>query len=249
MHQTGMCPGMPTELLFRDNAYARETPARIVAAGADGVVLDRTVFYAASGGQPGDTGRILRADGSALAVADTVKGTDGVILHRLADGAAPPAAGETVTAVIDWERRHRLMRMHTALHLLCSLIPGAAVTGGAIGDGKGRLDFDLPEPPAKEALNAGLAALVAADHPVAIEWIGEEELDRNPGLVRTLSVKPPRGAGRVRLVRIGAGDPPVDLQPCGGTHVRSTGEIGRVSIAKVENKGRQNRRIALVLEA
>jgi misacylated tRNA(Ala) deacylase len=220
----------------------------VIAAGPDGIVFDRTVFYAASGGQPGDTGQIRRADGSTLAVADTVKGADGAILHRLADGAALPAIGETVTAAIDWDRRHRLMRMHTALHLLCALIPGAAVTGGAIGDGKGRLDFDLPEAPAKEALTAGLAALIAADHPVTTEWISEAALDANPGLVRTLSVKPPRGAGRVRLVRIGAGDPPVDLQPCGGTHVRSTGEIGRIAIAKVENKGRQNRRIALVLE-
>lgn len=240
---------MTTKPLFRDDAYARETSAQVVSAGADGVVLDRTVFYAASGGQPGDTGRILCADGSALAVTDAVKGADGAILHRLGEGAALPAAGETVTAAIDWDRRHRLMRMHTAMHLLCSLIPGAAVTGGAISDGKGRLDFDLPEPPAKEALNAGLAALIAADHPVTTEWISEDDLDANPGLVRTLSVKPPRGAGRVRLVRIGAGDPPVDLQPCGGTHVRSTGEIGRIAVGKVENKGRQNRRIALVLEA
>jgi misacylated tRNA(Ala) deacylase len=240
---------MTTEPLFRDDAYARETTARVVTAGADAVVLDRTVCYPASGGQPGDTGRILRADGSMLAVADTVKGADGAILHRLAGGAALPRAGETVTVAIDWDRRHRLMRVHTAMHLLCSLIPGAAVTGGAIGDGKGRLDFDLPEAPAKEALNAGLAALIAADHPVTTEWISEDDLDANPGLVRTLSVKPPRGSGQVRLVRIGAGDPPVDLQPCGGTHVRSTGEIGRIAVGKVENKGRQNRRIALVLEA
>ncbi|TQF77884.1 alanyl-tRNA editing protein [Elioraea sp. Yellowstone] len=239
---------MTTEPLFREDAYLREATATVIAAGPDGIVFDRTVFYAASGGQPGDTGQIRRADGSTLAVADTVKGADGAILHRLADGAALPAIGETVTAAIDWDRRHRLMRMHTALHLLCALIPGAAVTGGAIGDGKGRLDFDLPEAPAKEALTAGLAALIAADHPVTTEWISEAALDANPGLVRTLSVKPPRGAGRVRLVRIGAGDPPVDLQPCGGTHVRSTGEIGRIAIAKVENKGRQNRRIALVLE-
>jgi misacylated tRNA(Ala) deacylase len=240
---------MTTEPLFRDDAYARETTARVVTADADAVVLDRTVCYPASGGQPGDTGRILRADGSMLAVTDTMKGADGAILHRLAGGAALPRAGETVTVAIDWDRRHRLMRVHTAMHLLCSLIPGAAVTGGAIGDGKGRLDFDLPEAPAKEALNAGLAALIAADHPVTTEWISEDDLDANPGLVRTLSVKPPRGSGQVRLVRIGAGDPPVDLQPCGGTHVRSTGEIGRIAVGKVENKGRQNRRIALVLEA
>lgn len=239
---------MITEPLFRDDAYLRETPATVIAAGPEGIVLDRTVFYAAGGGQPGDTGRLTVDGGAAVAVADTVKGEGGAIVHRLADGGAAPRPGSTVIAAIDWDRRHRLMRMHTAMHLLCALIPGAAVTGGAIGDGKGRLDFDLPEAPAKDALNAGLAALIAADHPVTTEWISEDDLDANPGLVRTLSVKPPRGAGRVRLVRIGAGEAPVDLQPCGGTHVRSTGEIGRVTVGKVENKGRQNRRIALVLE-
>lgn len=240
---------MTTEPLFREDAYLREAPATVIAAGPDGIVLDRTPFFAAGGGQPGDTGRLTLTDGRAIAVTETVKGDGGAILHRVAEGTALPEPGAAVIAAIDWDRRHRLMRMHTALHLLCALIPGAAVTGGAIGDGKGRLDFDLPDPPARDALNAGLAALIAADHPVTTEWISEEELDANPGLVRTLSVKPPRGAGRVRLVRIGAGAPPVDLQPCGGTHVRSTGEIGRIAIGKVENKGRQNRRIALVLEA
>ena len=139
------------------------------------------------------------------------------------------------------------MRMHTALHLLCSLIPGAGVTGGQIGAEKSRLDFDLPEPPTKESLNAGLAALVAADHAVSDGWISEAELDANPGLVRTLSVQPPRGTGRIRLVRIGPEEAPVDLQPCGGTHVRRLGEIGRVEVAKIENKGRANRRVTLVL--
>lgn len=239
---------MTTEPLFREDAYLREAPATVVAAGPDGIVLDRTPFFAAGGGQPGDTGRLTLTDGTAIAVTEAVKGEGGAIVHRIAAGAALPEPGAAVIAAIDWDRRHRLMRMHTALHLLCALIPGAAVTGGAIGDGKGRLDFDLPDPPAREALDAGLAALIAADHPVTTEWISEAALDANPGLVRTLSVMPPRGAGRVRLVRIGAGDPPVDLQPCGGTHVRSTGEIGRIAIAKVEKKGRQNRRIALVLE-
>lgn len=237
-----------TELLFRADAYLAEATARVVAATPLGVVLDRTVFYAAAGGQPGDTGVLRRADGTAAAVIDTVKGENGSILHRLAEGSALPEPGEEVVAAIDWPRRHRLMRMHTALHLLCALIPGAAVTGGAIGDGKGRLDFDLPAAPDRAALDEGLARLIADNHPVSEHWISEEALDANPHLVRTLSVKPPRGAGRVRLVRIGAGDPPVDLQPCGGTHVRATAEIGRVSIAKVENKGRQNRRIVLVLE-
>ncbi|MCS6921378.1 MAG: alanyl-tRNA editing protein [Elioraea sp.] len=237
-----------TELLFRADAYLAEASARVVAVTSMGVVLDRTVFYAAAGGQPGDTGVLRRADGTSAVVIDTVKGENGSILHRLAEGSALPEPGEEVVAAIDWPRRHRLMRMHTALHLLCALIPGAAVTGGAIGDGKGRLDFDLPAAPDRAALDEGLARLIAENHPVEEHWITEEALDANPHLVRTLSVKPPRGSGRVRLVRIGAGDPPVDLQPCGGTHVRATAEIGRVSIVKVENKGRQNRRIALVLE-
>ncbi|MCS6853324.1 MAG: alanyl-tRNA editing protein [Elioraea sp.] len=238
-----------TELLFRADAYRAEAAARVVAVLADGVVLDRTVFYAAAGGQPGDVGTLRRADGSVLSVIDTVRAENGAILHRLAEGTVPPEPGEEVTALIDWPRRYRLMRMHTALHLLCALLPGAAVTGGAIGDGKGRLDFDLPSAPDREALNDGLARLIAEDHPVGESWITEAELDANPHLVRTLSVKPPRGTGRVRLVRIGTDERLIDLQPCGGTHVRSTGEIGRVAIAKVENKGRQNRRIALVLEA
>jgi misacylated tRNA(Ala) deacylase len=158
-----------------------------------------------------------------------------------------PPPGETVRAVIDWRRRLRLMRMHTTLHLLCSLLPGAAVTGGAVGADKSRLDFDLPGAPAKEALQEGLDALIAADHPVAWEWVDEAVLDETPELVRTFSVKPPRGSGRLRLVRIGAGEPPVDLQPCGGTHVARTGEIGRVVVQKIENKGRQNRRIVVAL--
>ncbi len=239
---------MTTEPLFRDDATLRACEAAVLAAGPDGIVLDRTVFYAQGGGQPGDTGRIVLADGTAIAVTDTVKGEAGAILHRVPADAPLPAPGTTVRAELDWDRRSRLMRVHTAMHLLCSLIPGAAVTGGAIGDGKGRLDFDLPEAPDKERLNAALAALVAEDHPISTTWITEEELDANPGLVRTLSVKPPRGAGHVRLVRIGTEAAPVDLQPCGGTHVSSTAEVGRVTVAKVENKGRQNRRIALVLE-
>jgi len=239
---------MSTTPLFRDDAMLRECAATVLAAGPDGVLLDRTVFYAQGGGQPGDTGRLVLPDGAALAVTDTVKGEDGTILHRTEPGAALPAPGTAVTAMLDWDRRFRLMRAHTAMHLLCSLIPGAAVTGGAIGDGKGRLDFDLPEAPDKAGLNEALAALIAEDHPVATLWITDAALDANPGLVRTLSVKPPRGQGRVRLVRIGGEAAPIDLQPCGGTHVPSTRAVGRVTVAKVENKGRQNRRIALVLE-
>jgi misacylated tRNA(Ala) deacylase len=154
-----------------------------------------------------------------------------------------------VKARLDWARRHRHMRMHTSLHLLCSLIPGAGVTGGQIGAERSRLDFDLADPPAKDWLTERLNALIAADHPVGERWISEAELDAEPGLVRTLSVQPPRGAGRIRLVRIGPEDAPVDLQPCGGTHVRSTGQIGRVEVAKLENKGKQNRRVYVVLAA
>jgi misacylated tRNA(Ala) deacylase len=239
---------MTTEPLFRDDAMLRASPATVLAVGPDGIVLDRTVFYAQGGGQPGDTGRLVLAGGTTIAVTDTVKGEAGAILHRVAADAALPSPGEAVTAELDWDRRFRLMRVHTAMHLLCSLIPGAAVTGGAIGDGKGRLDFDLPEAPDKERLNAALAALIAEDHPITTRWITEDELDANPGLVRTLSVKPPRGAGRVRLVQIRPAAAPVDLQPCGGTHVPSTAAVGRVVVVKVENKGRQNRRIALLLE-
>ena len=237
---------MATELAYRDDAYAREIAARVVSVGPEGVVLDRTVFYARAGGQPGDSGT-LRWPGGEMAVTEALKGPEDTVLHVPPTGAALPPIGTEVTAVLDWARRHRLMRMHTTLHLLCSLIPGAGVTGGQIGAEKSRLDFDLPDPPTKEALTEGLNALVAADHPISETWITEAELDANPGLVRTLSVQPPRGAGRIRLVRIGDEAAPVDFQPCGGTHVRRTGEIGRVEVAKIENKGKQNRRVSVVL--
>ena len=237
---------MPTEPLFRTDAYTRECTARVLAAGPEGVVLDRSVFYPQAGGQPGDTG-LLRWDGGEMAIANTLKGPEDTILHLPAPGATLPPAGAEVTASLDWTRRHRHMRMHTSLHLLCSLIPGAGVTGGQIGADRSRLDFDLPDPPAREWLTERLNALIAADHSVGERWITEEELEANPGLVRTLSVQPSRGAGRIRLVRIGPDDAPVDLQPCGGTHVRSTAEIGRVEVTKLENKGRQNRRVYLVL--
>jgi misacylated tRNA(Ala) deacylase len=237
---------MPTELLYRDDGYAREITARVVAASPEGVVLDRTNFYARAGGQPGDAG-MLRWDGGECAIAEAVKGPDDTVLHGTAPGATLPAPGTEVTAVLDWGRRHRFMRLHTSMHLLCSLIPGAGVTGGQIAVEKARLDFDLPEPPTKETLTEALNALVAADHAVTDTWITEAELDANPSLVRTLSVQPPRGSGRIRLVRIGDAAAPVDLQPCGGTHVRSTGEIGRVEVAKIENKGKANRRVTLVL--
>ncbi|HEX4259666.1 MAG TPA: alanyl-tRNA editing protein [Acetobacteraceae bacterium] len=235
-----------TERLFLDAPRQTETTARVLAAGAEGVVLDRTVFYARSGGQAGDRG-VLRWAGGEVAVAEATKGAGEKILHLLAPGSAPPAVGTEVTASIDWTYRHRLMRMHTTLHLLCSLLPGAGVTGGSVGADRSRLDLDLPAPPAKEVLEEGLNALIAADHPVRAEWVEESVLDTNPDLVRTLSVKPPRGTGRLRLVRIGAGAVPIDLQPCGGTHVAATGEIGRVVVQKIESKGRQNRRVIVAL--
>jgi misacylated tRNA(Ala) deacylase len=235
-----------TEELFRDDAYARSCAATVLATAAEGVVLDRTVFYPMGGGQPGDCGRIvLSGGGSALPVLDAQKGPEpGTVLHLLADGTEPPPAGAGVTAEIDWERRYRLMRMHTALHLLCAAV-GGAVTGGQIGEGKGRLDFDLPEQGVdKDALAERIAAWIKDDRPIRTRWIDADELDRRPELVRTMSVKPPRTGGRVRLVEIEG----VDLQACGGTHVRSTGEIGAVLIGKIENKGRRNRRVNLTLE-
>lgn len=234
-----------TERLFLEDATLAGTAARVQASGPAGIVLDRTVFYARSGGQPGDTGR-MSWEGGEIAIVDTVKGDGETILHVPAADAVLPPAGADIAAAIDWDYRYRLMRMHTALHLLCSLIPGAAVTGGSIGADKSRLDFDLPNPPARETLEAELNARIAEDHPVSHFWVDEAVLDADPGLVRTLSVKPPRGSGRVRLVRIGAGDTPVDLQPCGGTHVARTGEIGRMLVSKIENKGKQNRRIIIV---
>jgi len=229
-----------TELLFRDDAYLRSCTARVVAVDEWGIRLDRTVFYPTGGGQPGDSGMLRLADGTAIAIADTVKGAAAdEVVHVPAPGATLPEPGAEVTAEIDWERRHRLMRMHTCLHLLCAVVPGA-VTGGAVGDGRGRLDFDVPGAALdKEAIAAGLNKLIAEGHAVTPRWIDDAELEARPELVRTMSVKPPTDAGKVRLLDIAG----VDLQPCGGTHVKNTAEIGPVEIGKIENKGRQNRRI------
>ncbi|HEX2943847.1 MAG TPA: alanyl-tRNA editing protein [Rhodopila sp.] len=235
-----------TERLFLNQPALAETTARVLASTEQGVVLDRTVFYARGGGQPGDTGTLQWDDGT-MPVADTVKGEGDDILHVPAAGAPLPPVGATVHAAIEWPRRHALMRMHTAMHLLCSLIKDAAVTGGQVGADKSRLDFDLPNPPAKEEIEAGLNALIEADHPVHIEWVDESVLDADPGLVRTMSVQPPRGTGRLRLMRIGDEARQVDLQPCGGTHVARTGEIGGIRVLKIENKGKQNRRITIAL--
>ncbi len=233
-----------TELVFRDNAYAKSCAATVRAADAGGIRLDRTVFYAESGGQPGDIGVLIPASGAPIVIVDTKKGAaPDEILHIPADGTALPAPGTTVTAEIDWDRRHRLMRMHTCLHLLCAVVTGD-VTGGQVSDGKGRLDFNLPNTQLdKEHITAELNRLIHDDHPVRPRWISDEELAATPELVRTMSVKPPMNQGRVRLLDIQG----VDLQPCGGTHVARTGEIGRVEVTKIENKGRQNRRINLAL--
>jgi misacylated tRNA(Ala) deacylase len=229
-----------TELIFRDDAYVRSCEARVVAVDERGIRLDSTVFYPMGGGQPGDTGVLRLADDRTIAIADTVKGEAvDEIIHVPAAAAALPEVGAAVTAEIDWERRHRLMRMHTCLHLLCAVVPGA-VTGGSVGDARGRLDFDVPGTSLdKEAITAGLNRLIAEAHAVAPRWIDDAELEARPELVRTMSVKPPTGAGKVRLLEIVG----VDLQPCGGTHVRNTAEIGPVEITRIENKGRQNRRV------
>jgi misacylated tRNA(Ala) deacylase len=235
---------MATEPLFRERPYETACSATVTGADERGVRLDRTVFYPTGGGQPGDTGHLALPDGSAIAVTNAVKGEDGDVIHVLAEGAAAPAIGTAVTATIDWDRRHRLMRMHTCLHLLSALLP-YPVTGGQVSDGKGRLDFDATEAlPDKETLTARLAELIAADHPVGHRWIDDAELLASPDLVKTMAVKPPTGQGSVRLIRIGA-DIKVDLQACGGTHVVRTGEIGAVAVRKIESKGRLNRRVSL----
>ena len=231
-----------TEELFREDAYLKTAAATVRAATPAGIVLDRTIFYPAGGGQPGDTGALVRADGTRVAIADTRKGETG-ILHVPAEGQALPEAGETVALEIDWARRHRHMRMHTALHLLCAVVP-AGVTGGQIGAERSRLDFDPGEVVFdKAAIEAGLNRLIAQDALVVPRWVEESELDARPELVRTMSVQPPRGAGRIRLLDIAG----VDLQPCGGTHVARTREIGAVVVEKIESKGKRNRRVVLGL--
>jgi misacylated tRNA(Ala) deacylase len=231
-----------TELLFHDDGYSRSCNARVTTADARGIRLDRTVFYPMGGGQPGDAGVLRRPSGPAIAIADTIKGAlPDEVIHVPAPGSALPEPGTELVAEIDWERRYRLMRMHTCLHLLCSIVPGA-VTGGQVSDGKGRLDFDVPGSSLeKEAIASRLNALIAEGHPVGPRWITDEELAAKPELVRTMSVTPPTGMGRVRLIEISG----IDLQPCGGTHIRNTAEIGAVAVTKIESKGRQNRRVIL----
>jgi len=236
---------VPTELLFRDDAYLRECAATVVGlTDQGGVVLDRTVLYATSGGQPGDRGSLVTSAGAELPLATAVY-TDAAksqIAHVPADvTAASPLLGEAVRLAVDWELRYARMRMHTALHLLSAILP-YPVTGGSVGEAESRLDFDIPEAGLdKDAITARLQEMIAADAEVRARWITDAELEANPGLVKTMSVKPPMGTGRVRLVEIAG----FDLQPCGGTHVRRTGEIGAVRVTQIEKKGKQNRRVRI----
>jgi misacylated tRNA(Ala) deacylase len=238
---------MKTHPLFRDDAYLREAQARVIGHTPEGgIVVDQSVFYATSGGQPGDSG-LIDWDGGRLTIATAVKIEGGAIALVPAEARPLPPIGADLRQRIDWDRRHRHMRVHTALHLLSVVIP-LPVTGGQIGADKGRLDFDMPEAPADvPALNAALAALIARDLAVTENWITDEELLANPSLVKTMSVRPPMGQGKVRLVRIGDGETQIDLQPCGGTHVARSAEIGEVEIGKIEKKGKLNRRVSLIL--
>lgn len=236
-----------TERLDLVDPTLAEAEATVLASGPEGIVLDRSPFYPRAGGQPGDSG-VLDWPGGPTPIVEARKGEGATVLHVPSPDAVLPEVGAVVRTRLDWPRRFAHMRMHTALHLLCVLLPGEAVTGGQIGADRSRLDLDLAVPPTREDLEAGFARLVAADHPITAEWVEESVLDTNPGLVRTLSVQPPRGTGRLRLVRIGTEARPVDLQPCGGTHVARTGQVGAVRVLKIENKGRQNRRISIALE-
>ena len=234
-----------TEQLYRTDAYLRDCTARVLAVNdRGGIILDRTVFYAAAGGQPGDRGVLEMEGGSSCPIATTVYDADkATIVHVPAEGATLPAPGQSLRASLDWGFRAPVMRMHTTLHLLCALVK-FPVTGGQVNPDDSRLDFDIEDASAvdKDRLTADLNALIAADHPVGERWITDAELEANPGLVRTMAVKPPLGTGRVRLVLIGEGGA-VDMQPCGGTHVKRTGEIGRVAVTRIEKKGKLNRRI------
>lgn len=239
---------MSAALLFRDDAFLKECAATVTGINErGGIRLDRTVFYATAGGQPGDRG-MIRWEGGQAEIATTVYDEAKDVVHVPAEGQALPPPGATVAAVLDWDNRYRNMRAHTLMHLLCASVP-FPVTGGAIGDDGGRIDFDIPEGqiPDKAALGATLNRLVAEDHPVSFRWISDEEMAASQHLIRTMSVKPPVGTGRVRLVMIGA-DGKVDLQPCGGTHLGSTAAIGPVAVAKIENKGKINRRIRVVFQ-
>lgn len=233
-----------TEELFREDAYLRHCDAVVVAVTDTALVLDRTVCYPRGGGQPGDTGVLTDEQGRSWKITDTSKNRESAaLLHQLEGGVEPPAQGTVLRVEIDWTRRYRLMRLHSAMHMMCALIP-EPVTGGNIRDnGTARLEFDLPEPPDKAELERRLNELTHRDIPMRSRWISDEELDSQPELVRTLSVQPPRGAGRVRLVEFEG----VDVQPCGGTHVANAREIGDIRIDSIKKKGRLNRRITIAL--
>lgn len=236
---------MATELLFRDDAYLNSCEATVVAINErGGIILDRTVFYATGGGQPGDIGSITGANGTTTNIATTVYGEDkSQIVHVPAEGETLPNVGDIVTAATDWDIRLKRMRIHTALHLLTTVLP-YPVTGGAIGDGEGRLDFDIPDSGQdKDEITAELMRRISQNADVTYRWIADEELKANPSLVKTMSVKPPMGTGRVRLVEIAG----LDLQPCGGTHVNNTSEIGAVAVTAIEKKGKLNRRVRIAL--
>jgi misacylated tRNA(Ala) deacylase len=236
---------MATECLFRDDAYLKDCSATVVGVTDHGLVFERTVFYATSGGQPGDRGTLVTASGAALPLTTAVyiDAAKSEIAHVPAETAARPGMGETVSLAIDWDLRYRRMRMHTAMHLLSAILP-YPVTGSSVGDAESRLDFDIPEAGLdKDEITARLAEMIAADAEVTARWISDEELAANPGLVKTMSVKPPMGTGRVRLIEIAG----LDLQPCGGTHVRRTSEIGAVRVTQIEKKGKLNRRVRLAL--
>jgi misacylated tRNA(Ala) deacylase len=230
------------ELVFREDPYARACKARVVAVTPAGIELDRTVFYPTGGGQPGDSGSLIGGDGAAVRIASAVKGEAAdAVLHVPAAPGPALAPGQEVEAVLDWERRYRHMRFHTALHLLCAIVP-APVTGGQVADDKARLDFDIDMAKLdKEAIEAGLNRLVGEAHRVAARWITDAQLEAAPELVRTMSVQPPRGQGRVRVLEIEG----VDLQPCGGTHVANTREIGRLAVLRIRSEGARNRRVVI----
>jgi misacylated tRNA(Ala) deacylase len=235
-----------TQALFRDDAYLKSAEARVLGINdRGGILLDRTVFYATSGGQPGDTGFFTRADGSRIAIAATITGeTKDEIIHVPAAGEALPEPGEDLSVEIDWERRLKLMRMHTACHLL-TVVCQYPITGAAVSEDDSRVDFDIPDAGlSKDEVTERLMELVRADHPVFTRWITDDELAANPSLVKSKNVRPPVGSGRIRLVGIGEGGA-VDTQPCGGTHVASTSEVGEIHIGKIEKKGRENRRFRL----
>ena len=237
-----------TEHVFKDDAYKTELSAKVVEVNdRGGIVLDKTIFYATSGGQPGDKGT-MSFGGHSIDIATTVYGPDKTqIIHVPASQDLLPDVGDEVVLNLDWDTRHKYMRVHTMMHLMCSLVP-FPVTGGQVGPDGGRLDFDVDDPSKlnKEQLTQDLNKLISENHPTSDRWISDEEMEANPQLVRTMSVKPPMGGGKVRLLAIGD-DGCVDLQPCGGTHVKATGEIGQVIVSKIQNKGKQNRRIKVDL--